>query len=227
METPTDVDFVRVMSLHKSKGLTARLVVVMGCNEGMIPRVDFDEPLAVQKRQLEEQRRLFYVAPTRTTETLVLSNVTYIPQQMAYGMGLGVNAGQASQFIMPVASDRASEGARSDAAECDSRGEAAGLAVAFVALTRLHLRLALLPAISGERLPHVVRFLEIASCAAPDEALIPPGVDQFPRRLLPPAGLLRRARFPCRLLRHGASGGSCATRVPARHIACFANPHEH
>ena len=92
METPTDVDFVRVMSLHKSKGLTARLVVVMGCNDGMIPRIDYDEPQAVQKRQLEEQRRLFYVALTRTTETMILSSIGHIPIQQALTMGLGVQA---------------------------------------------------------------------------------------------------------------------------------------
>ena len=39
-ELPTDVDYVRVMSLHKSKGLTADLVIVMGCVEGLIPRID-------------------------------------------------------------------------------------------------------------------------------------------------------------------------------------------
>jgi DNA helicase-2/ATP-dependent DNA helicase PcrA len=99
METPTDVDFVRVMSLHKSKGLTAKVVVVMGCIEGMIPRIDYDEPLAEQNRSLEEQRRLFYVALTRTTETLILSSVTYIPMQSAFQMGLGINAGQASRFM--------------------------------------------------------------------------------------------------------------------------------
>lgn len=99
LETPTDVDFVRIMSLHKSKGLTARLVVVMGCNEGMIPRIDYDEPQPVQKRQLEEQRRLFYVALTRTTETLLLSSIAHIPTHVALAMGLGVHGGGASRFI--------------------------------------------------------------------------------------------------------------------------------
>ena len=101
METPTDVDFVRVMSLHKSKGLTAKLVVVMGCIEGMIPRIDFTAPQAERQRSLEEQRRLFYVALTRTTETLILSSVTNIPVQQAYQMGLGVAGGQVqtSRFV--------------------------------------------------------------------------------------------------------------------------------
>ncbi|MBS1816974.1 MAG: ATP-dependent helicase [Acidobacteria bacterium] len=101
METPTDVDFVRVMSLHKSKGLTAKLVVVMGCIEGMIPRIDYTASHADRQRSLEEQRRLFYVALTRTTETLILSSVTHIPVQQAFQMGLGVAGGQvqASRFI--------------------------------------------------------------------------------------------------------------------------------
>src|SRR5262245_4892665 len=61
METPTDVGFVR-MSLHKSKGLTAWSSSWAATR--MIPRIDYGEPVAIQKRQLEEQRRLFYVALT-------------------------------------------------------------------------------------------------------------------------------------------------------------------
>ena len=101
METPTDVDFVRVMSLHKSKGLTARVVIVMSCIEGLIPHIDFKQPLAERQRSLEEQRRIFYVALTRTTETLILSSVTFIPVQQAYEMSLGVAGGavQASRFM--------------------------------------------------------------------------------------------------------------------------------
>jgi superfamily I DNA/RNA helicase len=101
METPTDVDYVRIMSLHKSKGLTARVVIVMGCVEGFIPRDEFDAVQAERQRILEEQRRLFYVALTRTTETLVLSSVTFIPMNQALAMGLGVGGGQVqtSRFI--------------------------------------------------------------------------------------------------------------------------------
>jgi DNA helicase II / ATP-dependent DNA helicase PcrA len=106
MDTPTDVDYVRVMSLHKSKGLTARVVIVMGCNEGLIPRIDYDEPLVKQQECLEEQRRLFYVALTRTTETLVLSSIAHIPMQQALQMGLGVQGGGASQFIAQLGPSR-------------------------------------------------------------------------------------------------------------------------
>jgi hypothetical protein len=106
MDTPTDVDYVRIMSLHKSKGLTARIVIVMGCVEGMIPRVDYDDPPAEQKQVLEEQRRLFYVALTRTTETLILSSVAKIPMGQALKMGLGVQGGGASQFLSELGPSR-------------------------------------------------------------------------------------------------------------------------
>ncbi len=87
-ETPTNVDYVRVMSLHKSKGLTADLVVVAGCVEGLIPQMDYEASENEQKRQLEEQRRLFYVAITRTTKTLVLSSVTMMDKKLALQMGV-------------------------------------------------------------------------------------------------------------------------------------------
>ena len=43
----------------------SKLVVVMGCIEGMIPGIDYNAPHAERQRRLEEQRRLFYVALTR------------------------------------------------------------------------------------------------------------------------------------------------------------------
>ena len=90
-ELPTDADYVRVMSLHKSKGLTADLVIVAGCVEGLIPSEAKDaETDEEKKRFLEEQRRLFYVAITRTTNTLVLSSVTSLPANRAYKMGVTV-----------------------------------------------------------------------------------------------------------------------------------------
>lgn len=49
--------WTRVMSLHKSKGLT--LVVVAGCVGGLIPTIDYDIPENDRELQLCEQRRLF------------------------------------------------------------------------------------------------------------------------------------------------------------------------
>src|SRR5205823_2281132 len=86
-ELPTDVEYVRVMSLHKSKGLTADFVVVADCIEGVIPRVDGKLSLADQDRQLREQRRLFYVALTRTRQVLVLSSVARLRKEVAFKVG--------------------------------------------------------------------------------------------------------------------------------------------
>lgn len=89
-ELPTDVDYVRVMSLHKSKGLTADLVVVMGCVEGLVPTLPRDATQAERDVALEEQRRLFYVSITRARQILVLSSVTSLPRDLAYRMGVEV-----------------------------------------------------------------------------------------------------------------------------------------
>src|SRR5581483_553939 len=89
-ELPTEVDYVRVMSPHKSKGLTAELVIVAGCLEGLIPFVDRDLEGAALEASIQEQRRLFYVAITRTKQTLVLSSSATLPRALAYKMGARV-----------------------------------------------------------------------------------------------------------------------------------------
>ena len=74
-ELPTDVDYIRVMSLHKSKGLTVDMVVVAGFVDGVLPRIDGDGNGVSWRDSLAEQRRLFYVALTRTRKVLILSSV--------------------------------------------------------------------------------------------------------------------------------------------------------
>jgi DNA helicase-2/ATP-dependent DNA helicase PcrA len=81
---------IRIMSLHKSKGLTARLVVIAGCVAGILPEIDFTEPIMEQNRQMQEQRRLFYVGLTRSTETLVVSSAVQMPRREALLMGMPV-----------------------------------------------------------------------------------------------------------------------------------------
>jgi len=110
-ELPTNVDYVRVMSLHKSKGLTADLVVVLGCIEGLIPIITGDNP-AERNASLEEQRRLFYVAITRTRRILVLSSITELPWDLAKRMRVQVRrtyrrAGKT--FVQTIASRFLSE----------------------------------------------------------------------------------------------------------------------
>lgn len=72
-------DIVRVMSLHKSKGLTAAVVLIPGCVSGALPYIDPKRPQAQQDSQRAEQRRLFYVAITRATDALVISSAARMP----------------------------------------------------------------------------------------------------------------------------------------------------
>jgi DNA helicase II / ATP-dependent DNA helicase PcrA len=65
-EVPTQVNDVRIMSLHKSKGLSSPVTIIAGCVQGLLPRLpDTDIPAAAQRAQMEEQRRLLYVGITR------------------------------------------------------------------------------------------------------------------------------------------------------------------
>ncbi len=89
-ELPTDVEYVRIMSLHKSKGLTADFVIVLGCVEGLIPSRSKAKCQQKKLRDLEEQRRLFYVAITRVRKQLILSSVNRVPRKEAYSMGIKV-----------------------------------------------------------------------------------------------------------------------------------------
>ncbi|MCH7527265.1 MAG: hypothetical protein IID39_07500 [Planctomycetes bacterium] len=57
-ELPTTATYVRIMSLHKSKGLTARVVVVVGCVAGALPTIKGDLEGAAKDAHLAEQRRL-------------------------------------------------------------------------------------------------------------------------------------------------------------------------
>ena len=110
-ELPMDVDYVRVMSLHKSKGLTANLVIVSSCIDGLIPSIPENSTPEVKHRALEEQRRLFYVAVTRARRTLVLSSVIGIDRADAYRMRARVGSGHpiaqtvASPFLNELGPD--------------------------------------------------------------------------------------------------------------------------
>ena len=92
-EVPNEVAEVRIMSLHKSKGLSSPYVFIVGCTEGLLPgKPDSREPLAVQQAKLEEDRRLFYVGITRVKATpperpgyLALTYAQRMPSADAFG----------------------------------------------------------------------------------------------------------------------------------------------
>lgn len=73
---------VKIMSIHKSKGLSSRVVIMASCVDGVIPRerATFND----------EQRRLFYVGITRAKEALVLSSFMSIQTALAHQVGIRV-----------------------------------------------------------------------------------------------------------------------------------------
>ena len=74
---PQSPDFVRIMSLHKSKGLTSPAVFVVAAIDGIVPTITSDSP-ELQEAAREEGRRLFYVAITRASDELVISSSTWM-----------------------------------------------------------------------------------------------------------------------------------------------------
>jgi superfamily I DNA/RNA helicase len=92
-ELPRDVEYVRIMSLHKSKGLTADLVIICGCIEGLLPSTREGLPFEQERRYLEEQRRLFYVGITRARRRLVLSSLLALPRALAHKIGAEIQGG--------------------------------------------------------------------------------------------------------------------------------------
>ena len=70
-EIPLEVADVRIMSLHKSKGLSSPYVFIVGCVEGLLPSgTDRTLSPAEQMEKLQEDRRLFYVGITRVKADL-------------------------------------------------------------------------------------------------------------------------------------------------------------
>ena len=65
-DIPPEVKEVRVMSLHKSKGLSSPYVFIAQCVQGVLPQIPKPgTPKAIADAALEEARRLFFVGITR------------------------------------------------------------------------------------------------------------------------------------------------------------------
>jgi ATP-dependent DNA helicase UvrD/PcrA len=77
---------VALMTVHAAKGLEFPVVFVTGLEEGTFPRVDPDD----EPEELEEERRLAYVAITRARERLFLSNAVH---RRLFGRELRVTSG--------------------------------------------------------------------------------------------------------------------------------------
>ena len=71
-------DCVTMMTIHSAKGLEFPVVYVVGMEEGIFPGASAQ----YDQEELEEERRLCYVAMTRAKEKLTLTNAR---QRMLYG----------------------------------------------------------------------------------------------------------------------------------------------
>lgn len=73
-ELTSNGDSVLILTLHKAKGLTAKMVVIANCLEGCIPYIGDHASERLREQALAEQQRLFFVSLTRTTSVLVISS---------------------------------------------------------------------------------------------------------------------------------------------------------
>ena len=78
-DVPSEVSEVRIMSLHKSKGLSAGYVFITSCVEGLHPsKATEDQTQQERDRKIEEDRRLFYVGITRVKADVRNGQVGYL-----------------------------------------------------------------------------------------------------------------------------------------------------
>ena len=80
---------VTMMTIHSAKGLEFPVVYVVGMEDGIFP----GSAAVYDEEELEEERRLCYVAMTRAREKLVLTNAR---QRMLYGR---TSSNKSSRFL--------------------------------------------------------------------------------------------------------------------------------
>ncbi len=83
---------VTLMTLHSAKGLEFPVVFITGLEEGLLPH----SRSMLDVKQLEEERRLFYVGMTRAKKELYL---TYAKKRLYFG---GERSGNASRFLSEI-----------------------------------------------------------------------------------------------------------------------------
>lgn len=96
-DSPDSVDHIRIMSLHSSKGLSAKLVILASMIDPLMPFIGNGIELDQIDHVVQEARRLFYVAITRCKASndyegrLVISSFLSIPGVEALRMGISAN----------------------------------------------------------------------------------------------------------------------------------------
>jgi DNA helicase-2/ATP-dependent DNA helicase PcrA len=94
-DAPENQDHVKLMTIHAAKGLEFNNVFVVGLEENLFPSM-----MSVNSRdEIEEERRLFYVAITRAKQRLFL---TYSVMRFRYG---SPSYNEPSRFVDELAHD--------------------------------------------------------------------------------------------------------------------------
>lgn len=95
-EAKAESDFITLMSVHSAKGLEFSAVMVVGMEENLFPSyLSVKDP-----EQIDEERRLFYVAITRAKQHLVLS---YANTRYLFG---NLRMCEPSRFIEEISEER-------------------------------------------------------------------------------------------------------------------------
>ncbi len=92
-----DQDRVLLLTIHNAKGLEFGAVAIAGLEEGLMPHASSLEDAT----QLEEERRLFYVALTRAEDEVLLTAASFRRRYTAGG-AMGSWGGQVSRFVEEV-----------------------------------------------------------------------------------------------------------------------------
>lgn len=78
-ENENNDNCVQLLTMHSSKGLEWNIVIIAGANEGVIPSYR-----AITPSDIEEERRLCYVACTRAKKLLFITRPNYMLKQGSY-----------------------------------------------------------------------------------------------------------------------------------------------
>jgi DNA helicase II / ATP-dependent DNA helicase PcrA len=87
--------YVTLSTIHSAKGLEWRVVFIIWAAEGRFPG-----PMSVGVDEIEEERRLMYVASTRARDELYLSYPIYM-----FDRAMGFVMGRPSRFLEDLSAD--------------------------------------------------------------------------------------------------------------------------
>lgn len=91
-DEPGQNNFVSMMTIHSSKGLEFENVIIAGAEEGLFPH----SRTLMEPKEIEEERRLMYVAMTRAKRTLTITRA-----RERYNFG-NYSANPASRFLKEI-----------------------------------------------------------------------------------------------------------------------------